>query len=66
MRTSIEQSKGLLGNIEQIDVLFSFFAKIYDVHDAESVFSWAAKHYKFSEPRKDASLSPGPWWIKSK
>jgi hypothetical protein len=68
VKSTIEADKmKLLEGERDPSRIFRFFNAKYDFHDAEVVFSWAAKAIMFHEERKDIDkMPPGPYWVKSK
>lgn len=58
------ETSGRLKDETDPRLLFEAFTKIYDHHEAESVFPWAAHTVKFYEPRIRKEMKRGPYWIK--
>ncbi len=55
---------GLLASQINFGALFRAFNVMYDHHDAEFVFPWAAKFLVFTDALKKPILSRDPYWIK--
>ncbi|MCJ1264231.1 hypothetical protein MMC22_004102 [Lobaria immixta] len=59
-----DDHSGLLKSETDPRRLFDAFTKLYNHHEAESVFPWAAGSIKFDEPPVGRWMKRGPYWIK--
>ncbi|MCJ1426568.1 hypothetical protein MMC29_004471, partial [Sticta canariensis] len=55
---------GLLQDETDTKKIFKSFAKLYNHHNAETVFNFAAKIIKFDEPLRNDRLRKSLFWIK--
>lgn len=54
----------LLKTTQDKPSLYRAFSEKYNYHDAETVFSWAAKDVQFDKPQKGKAMAKRSYWIK--
>ena len=59
-----DDHSGLLKSETDPRRLFDAFTKLYNHHEAESVFPWGAGSIKFDKPPVGRRMMRGPYWIK--